>query len=292
MNKYFGFTDYLTIEKKYSKHTIIAYLKDIESFKVFSEHLNIELKEVNYSEIRSWIAKLSNEGISNKSINRKISSLKAFYNFLIKTQQIQNTPLQKFKSLKTPKELSLPFSSKEIEAVFEAVDRFDFKSNRDALVIELLYATGMRRAELINLKSNDINLLKKEVKILGKRNKERIVPIYREVCEHISEYLKYKSDANLTSHFLFVTENDKQLYPNLVYRIVNDTFSQFSNKSKTSPHVLRHTFATHLLNNGANLNSIKELLGHESLSSTEIYTQNSIEILKQSYNKNHPREKD
>lgn len=286
-----SFISYLENEKQYSKHTIIAYQKDIEDFKTFlnDEFDSMSLLEVDYFQVRAWIAKLSNRNLAHKSINRKLSSLKTFYNFLLKTSQIEVSPMHKLKSLKTPKSLSTPFSVKEIENVLNSMEVKDFVSARDRLVIELLYATGMRRAELISLKTHDIDLVKQQLKITGKRNKQRIIPLYGQICQYIFKYLDYKKETGLTHDQLLVTEKDKPLYPSLVYNIVNNVFKQYSTKTKTSPHILRHTFATHLLNQGANLNAIKELLGHESLSSTEIYTQNSIHQLKQSYQKNHPR---
>lgn len=286
------FLSYLQTEKQYSKHTITAYRKDVEDFKAFleEEFSGLSLLQVDYFQVRAWIAELSKQNLAHNSINRKLSSLKTFYNFLLKTSQIKISPLQKLKSLKTPKPLSTPFSIDEIENVFNSMEVSDFTSARNRLIIELLYATGMRRAELISLKTSDIDLVKQQLKIIGKRNKERIIPLYKEICDHINVYLEYKNEMGLTLNYLLVTKKNIPLYPSLVYNIVNDIFKQYSTKSKTSPHILRHTFATHLLNQGANLNAIKELLGHESLSSTEIYTQNSMEQLKQAYHKNHPRE--
>ena len=285
------FVSYLQNEKQYSNHTITAYQKDLEDFKEFlgEEFNSMSLSEVDYFQVRAWIAELSNQKLAHKSINRKLSSLRTFYNFLLKISQIGVSPMQKLKSLKTPKSLSTPFSIKEIENVFNSMEALDFTSARDKLIIELLYATGMRRAELISLQTSDVDLVKQQLKITGKRNKQRILPLYTKVCQHIINYLKFKKESGFTHNYLFVTEKDQTLYPSLVYNIVKNTFNQHSTKSKTSPHVLRHTFATHLLNKGASLNAIKELLGHESLSSTEIYTHNSIEQLKQSYHQNHPR---
>ena len=287
-----SFISYLQNEKQYSKHTITAYQKDIEDFKSFlvDGFDNMSLLDVDYFQVRAWIAELSNKNLTHKSINRKLSSLKTFYNFLLKTSQIEVSPMQKLKSLKTPKSLSSPFSIKEMENVFNSMEISDFISARNRLIIELLYATGMRRAELMSLKTSDIDLVKQQLKITGKRNKQRIVPLYGQICDDIMRYLEYKKEMGLTFDQFLVTEKDKALYPSLVYNIVNNIFKKYSTKSKTSPHILRHTFATHLLNQGASLNAIKELLGHESLSSTEIYTQNSMEQLKQAYYKNHPRE--
>lgn len=294
MRLFFGFKDYLENEKHYSKHTVKAYINDLLSFEDYinENYEDLKLSEVDHYQVRSWIANLSSQPLAHKSINRKLSTLKSFYKYLIKIGDIETSPMLKLKSLKTPKNLSTPFSIDEVNKALDSLEINDFISARNKLVIEMFYATGMRRAELISLKTNDIDLSKQQIKITGKRNKQRIIPLFDKICDQIEEYLKFKCEKSLINNYLFVTEKDKVLYPSLIYKIVNDLFSQFSNKSKTSPHILRHTFATHLLNKGASLNAIKELLGHESLSSTEIYTQNSIEQLKQSYNKNHPREVD
>jgi len=292
MSDIFGFKEYLKNEKQFSSHTIQAYINDLFSLKshIDDNYDNLELNEIDHYQVRSWIADLSAQGLKHKSINRKLSTLKTFYKYLIKIGEIDYSPMQKLKSLKTPKNISTPFSESEIIAAMESLEATDFVSSRNKLIIELLYATGMRRAELISIQTKDVDLSQKQIKITGKRNKQRIVPLYDSICHRIEGYLKHKNESNLVNKVLFVTEKDNTLYPSLIYKIVNSLFRCFSNKSKTSPHILRHTFATHLLNKGASLNAIKELLGHESLSSTEIYTQNSIEQLKQSYHKNHPRE--
>ncbi len=286
------FISYLENEKQYSKHTITAYNNDLRDFNQFlnDNFDNLPLTKVDYFQVRAWIADLSQLKLKHKSINRKLSSLKTFYKFLLKTGQIKASPMQKLKSLKTPKSLNTPFSIQEVENVINSMEPIDFKTSRQSLIIELLYATGMRRAELISLLTRDVDLVKKQLKITGKRNKQRIVPLYNKICEHLKIYLEFKNQEGFTSFNLLVTEQDKPLYPSFVYHVVNDAFKEFSTKSKTSPHILRHSFATHLLNQGSDLNAIKELLGHESLSSTEVYTHNSIEQLKQSYYKNHPRE--
>lgn len=292
MSEISTFLSYLENERHYSKHTLNAYQGDLNDFNEFlnANFDKLSLIDVDYFQVRAWIAELSHQNLKHKSINRKLSSLKSFYKFLLKTEQVQSSPMQKLKSLKTPKSLSTPFSIKEVENVINSLDSTDFKSSRQALIIELLYATGMRRAELISLKENDVDLVKQQLKINGKRNKQRIVPLYDKVCACLKNYLQFKIREGYTHVNLFVTEQGKPLYPSLVYNVVNEAFSKFSSKSKTSPHILRHTFATHLLNQGSDLNAIKELLGHESLSSTEVYTHNSIEQLKQSYHQNHPRE--
>lgn len=286
------FISYLKDEKQYSIHTISAYKKDIEDFELFLDIVcnGMKLSEVEYFQVRAWIAELSNQNLANKSINRKLSSLKTFYNFLLKTSQLEISPMQRLKSLKTPKSLNTPFSIEEVENVINSMETVDFETSRQKLIIELLYATGMRRAELISLKTQNIDLNNRQLKITGKRNKQRIVPLYKSICKSLKDYLRFKNHEGLIHPNLLVTNQDKPLYPSFIYHAVNDIFSKFSSKSKTSPHILRHTFATHLLNRGSDLNAIKELLGHESLSSTEIYTHNSIEQLKQSYHNNHPRE--
>lgn len=292
MSDIINFLSYLENEKQYSKHTISAYQNDLKEFNHFlnANFNQLTLIDVDYFQVRAWIAELSQQNLKHKSINRKLSSLKTFYKFLLKTGQVKASPMQKLKSLKTPQSLSTPFSIQEVENVINSLESKDFLTSRQSLIIELLYATGMRRAELISLQTRDVNLTKQQLKVTGKRNKQRIVPLYDKICKRIKVYLQFKQKEGFRHSSLLVTAQDKPLYPSLVYNVVNDVFKKFSSKSKTSPHILRHTFATHLLNQGSDLNAIKELLGHESLSSTEVYTHNSIEQLKQSYYKNHPRE--
>jgi len=287
-----SFLEYLVLERKYSSHTVTAYKNDLHSFFEFckDEYETENLKDVHYSQIRSWIVKLVDEGISNNSINRKISSLKSFYKFLQKTNQITANPLVKHKSLKVAKKVQVPFTSKEINEVIDGLEvESDFKSIRNKLIVELFYSTGMRRAELINLKLNAINFQSKTIKVLGKRNKERLIPLIPSVIKTIEEYLSFKNKITTNTDYLFVTEKGKKIYETLVYRVINNYFSIVSTKVKKSPHILRHTFATHLLNQGADLNSVKELLGHSSLASTQVYTHNSLEKIKQVYNQAHPR---
>ncbi len=289
------FIDYLQYEKKYSLHTINAYQKDISDFAVFAEE-NFEetnLVEISYSIIRSWIVKLVDEEVSNRSINRKISSLKTFYKYLLKTKQIEVSPLAKHKSLKVSKKVQVPFSAKEVETVIANFSAEGFSDVRDQLIIELLYSTGMRRAELINLKLEDIQIESSQIKVLGKRNKERMIPLLPSVKKTFIAYLKEREqlEINSESDYLLLTNKGKKLYDTLVYRIVNGYFSRVSTKTKNSPHIIRHSFATHLLNEGADLNSVKELLGHSSLASTQVYTHNSIKELSKVYLKSHPRNK-
>ena len=287
-----SFLEYLVLERKYSNHTVTAYKKDITSFFEFcvDEFETDNLKDVNYSQIRSWIVKLVDEGISNNSINRKVSSLKSFYKFLQKTEQVKSNPLAKHKSLKVAKKVQVPFTSKEIDEVIESLELGkDFKSIRNKLIVELFYSTGMRRSELIHLKISSINFQSRTIKVLGKRNKERLIPLIPSVLKTVEEYLNVKKEIITDNDFLFISEKGNKIYETLVYRVINNYFSNVSTKVKKSPHILRHSFATHLLNQGADLNSVKELLGHSSLASTQVYTHNSLEKIKKVYNQAHPR---
>lgn len=288
------FIDYLQFEKKYSPHTVAAYLKDLESFRGFALE-NYEFSDIvniNYSIVRSWIVALVDSGISNRTVNRKISSLKTYYKFLLKTKQIEFSPLVKHKALRTSKKIQVPFSKKEIESVTEILeDRDSFEDVRNLLIVEMFYATGIRRAELINLKINDVSFSQKTIKVLGKRNKERIIPLLPSVLQGIADYLPLRDQLEIKVDFdyLFLTAKGVKIYETLVYRIINTYFSKASEKLKKSPHILRHSFATHLLNEGADINSVKELLGHSSLASTQVYAENSIAKLKEVYKNSHPR---
>lgn len=291
-----AFTSYLRLEKNYSEHTVRAYQKDIETFAQFcSEHHGEEnIIGISYPLIRNWIVALSDQDISNRSINRKISSLQAYYKFLLKIGEISVSPLIKHRALKTSKKVEVPFSENEMEVILSEIPfTDDFEGERDKLIIELLYTTGMRRTELVNLKINDVDFSSQVIKVLGKRNKERIIPIIPSTIEQIKTYLSKRSELeNVTdSSFLILTKEGLKIYETLVYRTINKYFSLVSPKVKKSPHILRHTFATHLLNRGADLNSVKELLGHSSLASTQVYTHNSIAELKKVHQKAHPRNK-
>ena len=288
------FSDYLQLEKKYSPHTITAYINDVAAFQVFlDENFDSEkLENVNYSLIRSWIVAMVDNEISNSSVNRKMQSLKAFYKFLLKTKQIAINPLLKHKALKTPKILQIPFSEKELDNVLNNLVFPDgFEGIRDKLIIDLFYTTGIRRSELINLKITNISLSSGTIKVLGKRNKERIIPILPIISQNIKNYLLERAhlESITDADYLFLMLKGIKLNDSFVYRLINNYFSTVSEKVKKSPHILRHTFATHLLNNGADLNSVKELLGHSSLASTQIYTHSSLAELKKVYNNAHPR---
>ena len=289
-----SFIDYLTFEKKYSEHTIIAYRKDLNTFRNFciEEYGSQALLTIHYSQIRSWIVQLVDSGITNRSVNRKVSSLKSFYKFLQKTKQIEDTPLRKHLSLKVSKRVQVPFSQKEISSVIGNLEKTDdFKSMRNKLIVELFYSTGIRRNELIEIKINDVDFSNGTLKVLGKRNKERYIPLITIVQDSIKSYLLERMKLDTVDEYLFLTNAQKKMYPVLVYRIINDYFSRVSSKVKKSPHVLRHSFATHLLNEGADLNSVKELLGHASLASTQVYTHSSLGKIKEVYNQAHPRSK-
>lgn len=291
-----AFRDYLQLEKKYSPHTVNAYLNDILFFEMFNkdnfEQENIE--QVNYSQVRSWIVSLVDANISNVSVNRKMASLKAFYKFLLKTKQIEASPMLKHKALKTPKIIQIPFSEKELTDLMSDIDNpVGFEEVRDRLIVDLFYTTGMRRAELIHLMKSNVDLSSNVVKVLGKRNKERIIPILPIIVAQFSLYLQERSQLEkIVDHdYFFISRKGLKLSESFVYRLINSYFSRVSEKVKKSPHVLRHTFATHLLNNGADLNSVKELLGHSSLASTQVYTHNSLAELKKVYTDAHPRNK-
>ncbi len=286
------FIEYLSFEKKYSPHTTRAYQDDLNSFQAFCNAIfeNQQLIDVNYSQIRSWIVEMVGQNISNRTINRKISSLKTFYKFLIKTKQLEESPLLKHQALKVSKRVQVPFSEKEINEVINKLDgNDDFESVRNKLIVELLYSTGMRRAELIEIKIGAIDFSNAMLKVLGKRNKERYIPLLKSVQQTLKIYIEKRKDIASDGDYLFITKKGNKIYPNFVYRIINDYFSSVSSKVKKSPHVMRHSFATHLLNEGADLNSVKELLGHSSLASTQIYTHSSLSELKKVYNQAHPR---
>ena len=289
-----AFKEYLVKERNYSSLTVLAYVQDIEAFQKFLEidYKEISLVDVSYGLIRSWIVFLVENKNSNKTINRKIASLRSFYKFLLKIEMITVSPLLKHKSLKVPKKLQIPFSEQETKAVFEIIDfPEDFEGIRNRLIVELFYTTGIRRAELIGLKKSNVDFYRKTLKVLGKRNKERVLPLLPCTITLLTNYLTLLEKENFEqkSEMLILSKKGNKVSESFVYRIINDYFSGVSQKVKKSPHVLRHTFATHLLNNGADLNSVKELLGHASLSSTQIYTHSSLAELKKVYEGAHPR---
>ncbi|NND78732.1 MAG: tyrosine-type recombinase/integrase [Maribacter sp.] len=291
-----SFISYLLLEKNYSQHTASAYKNDIQSFADFclDEYDLKHLNAIEYPIIRNWIVSLVNADISNRSVNRKVASLKAYYKFLQKIGSIDTNPLAKHKALKTSKKVEVPFSEEEMQQILSQLPFEDsFEGRRDKLIIELLYATGIRRTELINLRIIDVDLSGQTIKVLGKRNKERVIPLLAPTLDLFLSYFSYRNSLEniRDKEFVFLAKSGNKIYETLVYRIINGYFSKVSSKVKRSPHILRHTFATHLLNKGADLNSVKELLGHSSLASTQIYTHNSIAELKKIHSSAHPRGK-
>jgi integrase/recombinase XerC len=286
-----NFFDYLSNEKKYSENTITAYKKDLNTFHVFckDEHGINNISKIPYSIIRSWIVNLSDSNLSPLTINRKISALSRYYDFLIKLEQIDESPTKNHKRLKVQSKIIIPFTEDE---VFSVINVFDdsFEGKRDMLIIDTLYSTGIRRDELIKIKLNDLLFDENLIKIQGKRNKERLVPILPSLLQNINNYIKLRSNIKSSINNLFITKKGTQIGPSLVYRVVKKYFSKVSSKVKISPHVLRHSFATHLLNNGAGINTIKEILGHSSLASTQIYTKIKLPKIISDYKNNHPRE--
>ncbi len=292
-----SFRDYLLAERHYSVHTLTAYSNDLSEFHVFLQNTfgQETLHNVNYAQIRGWVVELVDSGLSPYSVNRKIASLKAFYKFLLRSRQIEVNPLLKHKALKTPKQVQVPFSEQEVDsALHDIVYPDGFEGVRDKLMIDLFYTTGIRRTELIHIKIANIDASARTLKVLGKRNKERIIPLLPVVVEGIEAYMECRAtlDAVRDYEYLFLTLKGVKLSDSLVYRLINYYFSNVSAKVKKSPHILRHSFATHLLNNGADLNSVKELLGHSSLASTQVYTHNSLAELKKVYGDAHPRNRE
>jgi integrase/recombinase XerC len=287
-----SFCDYLLHQKRYSSHTVTAYKKDLSQFKQFLEiAFEIDnLLEVNASITRSWIVHLIETDISTRTINRKISSLKSFYKYLLKKKEIDKNPILEVITPKVKKRLPEFIGEIAMQNLFSE-NKFnnDFEGTRDQLIIELFYASGIRLAELVNLKINSIDSHNSTLKVVGKRNKERVIPYGDNIRTLLDKYLAIRSTMTDNTFNLFLTKKGANIYPKLVYRIVNFYLSKVTTASKKSPHVLRHTFATHMLNNGADLNTIKEILGHTNLSATQIYTHNTIEKLKNIHNQAHPK---
>jgi integrase/recombinase XerC len=289
-----SFLQYISFEKRYSKHTLTAYSNDLHSFAVFLEDAfeHHELTSVSPQMVRSWVVKLMDDGLSARSVNRKISSLNSFYRHLIIKGVVKKNPAKNISTLKSAKRIPVFVGQEQINTYLnKEIDENDFPSVRDKLVIDLLYSTGMRRAELITLTEASVDYANKTLKILGKRNKERLIPLSQQTMVQLQKYLDLKKKTfKDTGQFIIVTNTGKKAYPKFIYRIVNNELEGITSTRK-SPHVLRHSFATHLLNNGADLNSIKELMGHASLSATQIYTHSTIEQLKSIYTQAHPRAK-
>lgn len=287
------FIEYIKFEKRYSIHTFKSYLNDLTQYLDFlqEKYPEINPEKADHNIIRSWVVELHNNDISNRSINRKLSTLKSFYKYLLKNQLVEENPMQKIRSPKNAKRTPVFVEEDALLVLFDQVGFDDgFEGLRDKVVLELLYCTGMRVSELISIKDNDIDLSNQVVRVIGKRNKQRIIPISKRLTGLISEYLGLKKNQKSFSCVsLILTNKGNPSYHKMIYRLVQNYLAKVTTVSKKSPHVLRHTFATHMLNRGADLNAIKEILGHSNLSATEVYTHNTIDKLKTIYKQAHPR---
>jgi integrase/recombinase XerC len=292
-NQIANFENYLITEHKYSKHTSVAYLNDVNQFFEYcsQSYKLTSITDVSYFFVREWIVALSDLEISPRSINRKISSLSTFFRFMQKTKQIQTNPAEDIAQLKIKKKLPEVIKSNEIIELLN-LEFNDFESERNLLIISILYQCGLRRSELTNIKIEDINFQRSELKILGKGNKQRIIPLSNELTSKISNYLESRKEIDLfSSKFLLLLINGKPIYDKLVYTIVTKYLSANTTASSNNPHALRHSFATHMADNGAELDAVKKLLGHANLSATQIYMHNSISKLKEIYSLAHPKSK-
>ena len=288
------FLQHLTFEKRLSQHTLTAYAKDLEQFKEFLEktYQLQDLAKADFRMIRGWAVSMVEAELHHRSVNRKLATLRSFYGYLLRCKAITINPMLRVSSLKTDKPLPQFVEEKSLQLLFDEITfPLDFEGTRDRLVLELLYGTGMRLAELITLRDGDINAYDQTLRVFGKRSKERVVPIYKGLVEMIKQYQQFRNEQfpNPPDQSLILTNKGEPAYPVLIQRIVKKYLSAVTSLQKRSPHVLRHTFATHLLNNGADLNSIKDLLGHSSLAATQVYTHNSIEKLKKIYKQAHPK---
>lgn len=290
-----SFINYLEFEKKASPHTVDAYsrdLKQLEEFVALSFEIS-EISEAQHPELRAWVIDLVDSGLSATSVNRKIATLRSYYKFLLRSRIISKDPTYKLKGLKNPKKLPEFIQEEAIKSVLnESVYEPTFEGQRDKMVMEFLYLTGVRLSELIGLQWSDINLIEDSVKVLGKRKKERIIPITKGLKQNILLYKKVFEERFSKvgqSEYFIVSNQQKQSYPMMIFRIVRHYLDLFAQTSKRSPHVLRHTFATHLLNKGADLNAVKDLLGHANLAATQVYTHNSMEKLKAVFEQAHPK---
>lgn len=287
------FLNYLKFEKRFSQHTIISYETDLQQFFSFlvSDYESPTIKSISSAFVRTWLAQLKSvEDISAKSINRKISTLKSFFKYQLKIGEIEKTPMTTIVAPKVSKRLPVYVEEKNMQTLLQHVAfTDDFEGKTKKLVLQLFYATGMRLSELINLKEHQIDFQYQQIKVLGKGNKERILPVNNQLLADIKKYIAEKSDEQKMIEHLFVTTKGKSLQARTVYQFVKENLTLVTTVQKKSPHILRHSFATHLMNNGADLNAVKELLGHSSLAATQVYTHNTIEKLKEIYKKAHPK---
>jgi integrase/recombinase XerC len=288
------FIDFIQLEKRYSAHTIQSYTKDLEQFQVFCR-LQYQLEDIDqasYQLVRSWIVHLMNDNIGPKSVNRKISTLRSYYKFCLKREIIKTNPVYGIQGPKVPKRNPVFVPETQMNNLFDKLQfPTDFEGQRDKMILELFYFTGMRKAELIGLKLGDIDFYQGTVKVLGKRNKERLIPATPVLLHVLKQYIAIRADqpAATETEVLFISLKGKPLQPKQVYTIVNKYLQTVTTVNKKSPHILRHTFATHMLNHGADINGIKEILGHSSLAATQVYTHNSFEKLKSIHKKAHPK---
>lgn len=289
-----SFIVYLTHEKRYSKHTVLSYQTDLAQFKEYiNKTYDLTITDVKHTHLRSYMVELMEDKKSETTINRKTSVLRSFYKFLLREGKLEQNPTTLLKAPKIPKRLPVFVDSHKMDQLLDSENYFDesFLSSRDHLVIELLFGTGIRLAELISLKETDVDIYTCTIKVLGKRNKERIIPVAKPLINQLNTYIEQKKLQNFNNNLLnlIVTNTGAVAYPKLIYRIVTSYLNHISTNDKKSPHVLRHSYATTLLNAGADLNAIKELLGHASLAATQVYTHNSIERLKTIYKQAHPK---
>ncbi len=289
-----SFLEYLKYEKRYSQNTLTSYQGDLVDFFDYLETQfgKTSLKEIDHNYVRSWLAHLKEKKLTSKSINRKISSLKSFFKYHLRSGAIENTPMSKVISPKISKRLPVFVKEEDTKKLIETLNQStdSWKTLNAKMLISIFYATGMRLSELINLREKQIDFSRSQIKVLGKGNKERIIPVSTALIGIITDYLQLKKkNFDRTDNTLLVTGKGKKLYPKYAYLLVNQVLGEANTLDKKSPHVLRHTFATHLMNNGAELNAVKELLGHSSLASTQVYTHNTIEKLKDIHKKAHPK---
>jgi integrase/recombinase XerC len=289
-----NFFDFLQFQKRYSKNTLVSYKNDLASFFGFlqNQYPDTAICDIKTVYVRSWMADMKDNKMTARSLNRKMSSLRSFFKFLLKNQIVKSNPVNGITSPKMPKRLPQFITEKDIENLFTMIEFSEgFKGLTEKLLLKVLYFTGIRKAELIAIKENDIDKMNAQIKVLGKGSKERLIPVNNTLINDLMFYAAEKKKLGLCNenNNLFVTEKRISLDPKQVYNIVNKYLSQITTIEKKSPHILRHTFATHLMNNGAELNAVKELLGHSSLAATQIYTHNSIEKLKEVYKKAHPK---
>ena len=287
------FIGYLQFEKRFSPHTVTAYRKDLTQFTDFLNTDGLNVLAISHQEVRSWMLALMEQGSEAKTVSRKLSVLRSFYKFLQREELIRINPMVHIKAPRIPKRLPVVMDEQRMDSLLDSDHVFEdnFAGKRNRMILELLYGTGMRLSELVNLTDQDVNLYEQYIKVLGKRNKERIIPVGIPLIKLIKDYMREKLTQNFDNKggSLIVTNEGNNAYPQFIYRIVKLSLSQISTQTKRSPHILRHSFATALLNKGADLNAIKELLGHSSLAATQVYTHNSVEKLKSIYKQAHPK---